>query len=149
LRSRSWVCVVALGVLGALAGCGDSGTSHTASAPHCKKAPAGIGPDATATLQDQDAGGTYCLPLHGVLTVYLHAPVTEERWSDITATPSDGALAPRSTGVLTLPRGVTAAIYEARRRGTVALQSTRPPCSASSGSGCDASHSWSARVVVP
>jgi len=106
-----------------------------------------VGPDATATLQDENAGGTYCLARGDVLTVFLHAPVDQDRWSPITATPS-GILTARSNGAMTLPLGVTAGSFKASRTGTVALRSVRPPCRPPATAGCDATHRWSARLVV-
>ena len=88
-----------------------------------------------------------CLRQGDVLTVFLHAPVGEDRWRPIT-TQDGGVLAPRSSGVLTLPLGVTAAVYGGGKKGTATLTSTRPPCAPSKSAGCDASHEWSARVVV-
>ena len=126
-------------------GCG--GGSSSSAAPKCEKAPEGIGPDASATLQDEDSGRTVCLRQGDVLTVFLHAPVGEDRWRPIT-TQDNGVLAPRSSGVLTLPLGVTAAVYAGAKKGTARLTSTRPPCSPSKAAGCDGSHEWSARVVV-
>ena len=131
----------------ALVGSGCGGGSSSSAAPKCEQAPAGIGPDANATLQDEDSGRTVCLRQGDVLTVFLHAPVGEDRWRPIT-THDGGVLTPRSSGVLTLPLGVTAAVYRGEREGTVRLTSTRPPCSPSKPAGCDAAHAWSARVVV-
>jgi len=126
-------------------GCG-SGSGQSA-APKCGKAPAGIGPDANATLQDADSGRTVCLKPGEVLTVFLHAPVGEDRWSSVTTRARD-VLAPRSTGVLTLPLGVTGAVYQAQNTGTAQLASMRPPCTSPGSTGCDPSHVWTARIVV-
>jgi hypothetical protein len=129
----------------AVAGCG--GSSGSSVQPACEKAPAGIGPDANATLQDADAGRTVCLKPGEVLTVFLHAPVGEARWGTITAA-NHAVLSSRSSGVLTLPIGVTAAVYRAGKTGTTRLVSTRPPCSPPQVTGCDTAHEWSAHVVV-
>jgi hypothetical protein len=129
----------------AVAGC--DGSTGSSVQPACEKAPAGIGPDANATLQDADAGRTVCLTPGEVLTVFLHAPVGEARWGTITAA-NHAVLSPLSSGVLTLPIGVTAAVYRAGKTGTTRLDSTRPPCSPPEVTGCDAAHEWSAHVVV-
>ena len=141
--------VAASAVVLALVGsaCGGGSSSSSSAAPKCEKAPEGIGPDANATLQDEDSGRTVCLRQGDVLTVFLHAPVGEDRWRPIT-THDGGVLTPRSSGVLTLPLGVTAAVYGGAKKGTATLTSTRPPCSPSNSAGCDAKHKWSARVVV-
>jgi hypothetical protein len=127
-------------------GCGGSGSSD-ASAPRCTKPPSGVGPDATASLANKNAGGTYCLKQGDVLTVFLHAPVDEARWGEIATSPPN-VLTARSTGVMTLPIGVTAGNFAATKSGTVTLRSVRPPCSPPAKTGCDAAHSWSARIVV-
>jgi hypothetical protein len=147
-RVRSRRCLAAALIIIAAVGLGcSSGGNEAAPVPKCEKPPEGIGPDADATLQDGDAGRTVCLKQGDVLTVFLHAPVNEERWRQIT-TADHAVLAPRSSGVLTLPLGVTAAVFAATGKGTARLESTRPPCSPPATSGCDASHRWSARVVV-
>src|SRR4051794_10091866 len=137
--------VLTIGLALSLAGCGD-GSSASRATSRCEKPPRGIGPDADATLQDADAGRTVCLHKGDVLTVFLHAPTQVDRWSPITARPG-GVLESRSSGVLTLPIGVSAAVFRAASPGTVRLRSTRPPCSPST-TGCDDAHQWSARVVV-
>jgi hypothetical protein len=137
------VSTIVLALIGSACG----GGSSSSAGPACEKAPEGIGPDANATLQDVDSGRTVCLASGDVLTVFLHAPVDEERWSPIT-TQDRSVLTPRSSGVLTLPIGVTAAVYRGAEKGTARLTSTRPPCSPPAKSGCDAAHEWSARVVV-
>ncbi len=98
---------VAFALLVVATGCRNG--SGQSVAPKCDKAPAGIGPDANATLQDADTGRTVCLKPGDVLTVFLHAPVGEDQWSSVT-TPARDVLTPRSTGVLTLPLGVTGAV---------------------------------------
>src|SRR5262249_39522035 len=130
-----------------LAGCGGSSSSDSAGT-RCTKPPAGIGPDADATLQDKNAGGTYCLSKGEVLTIFLHAPVSEERWGPFDVTPSR-ILTPRSTGVMTLPLGVSAGNFEAATTGTATLRSVRPPCDPPATNGCDTKHRWTARIVVP
>jgi hypothetical protein len=129
-----------------LAGCGGSSTSG-GDTTRCTKPPAGVGPDADATLQDKNAGGTYCLGKGDVLTVFLHAPTGEERFGPVTATPK-GVLEARSTGVMTLPLGVSAGVFAATGTGTVTLRSVRPPCDPPATNGCDAAHAWTARMVV-
>jgi hypothetical protein len=135
---------IVLGI--AFAGCGGSTSSESGGTP-CTKPPVGIGPDADATLQDKNAGGTYCLSKGEVLTVFLHAPVDEQRWGPIDVEPSR-ILTPRSTGVMTLPLGVSAGNFEAAKSGTATLRSVRPPCDPPATAGCDAEHDWTARVVV-
>ena len=126
-----------------------SGGESSSALPHCVTGPAGIGPDAVATLQTADAGATICLAPDKVLTVFLKAPVDEARWSSVQLSTS-GVLRARNSGVLTLPIGVTAAVLQAVGHGVVTLRATRPPCTDAhpEASACDAAHSWHARVVV-
>jgi hypothetical protein len=79
--------------------------------------------------------------------VFLHAPVNDDRWGPITPTPN-GVLEARSTGVMTLPLGVTAGVFAAKQTGQVTLRSVRPPCAPPAAAGCDAAHEWSATIVV-
>ena len=116
--------------------------------------PEGIGPDAAGTLQNEDQGKSVCLPVGKELTVFLKAPTVDgARWSPIEV--SDPAvLAPGNVGIMTLVRGVTGGIFNARRTGTARLSSQLPACGStpSSASGptvsCGAIESWSATVVV-
>ena len=110
-------------------------------------APAGIGPDAKATLQLADAGKTVCLRHGDVLTVFLAAPPDEVAWTPI-RTSSRRVVEPRSVGVLTLVRGVTGAVFRASARGIATLTSTRPPCTRQTIKSCDAAHVWRATVEI-
>lgn len=143
---RLAIVIVAAILAGALlVGCSVSGSSS--GTPRCTKPPRGIGPDADATLEDRNANGRWCLSTGQVLTVFLHAPVDEERWGAIRPNP-DGVLIARSTGVMTLPLGVSAGVFVARTPGTVTLRSVRLPCAPPAAEGCDAAHRWTATVVV-
>jgi hypothetical protein len=144
---RPFAAAIAMILVVVATACGGGSGSSSTSAPKCEKAPEGIGPDAKATLQDADAGRTVCLNQGDVLTVFLHARQGEDRWGPIT-TSDRHVLKPRSSGVLTLPIGVTGAVYAGAGKGTARLTSTRPPCNPPSRSGCDAAHEWTARVVV-
>jgi len=137
-------CVVALVSLTA---CGDRSDAASAKRPGCVAAPAGIGPDAKATLQLADAGKTVCLHHGDVLTVFLAAPPDEAMWTPI-HTSSRRVVEPRSAGVLTLVRGVTGAVFRADARGIATLTSTRPPCTRQTIRSCDSAHEWRARVEI-
>ena len=124
------------------------GSSHSgASAPACRALPEAIAPDTVGTLQDGDRNGTFCIHRGDVVAVFLHAPTGDARWGPVTADPAS-AVVPRTTGVMTLPLGVTAAIFEARRTRTVTLRSVRAPCDEGASSGCDTAHQWTARLVI-
>jgi hypothetical protein len=141
--------VRALGVVlvAGLVACSGGGARSTTALPHCVKGPAGIGPDAAATLQLEDVGTTICLASGKVLTVFLKAPVDEPMWAPIRAS-NTNLLQPGNTGILTLVRGVTGAVFRAKAHGLMTLSSTRPPCPKAGDPSCDAQHSWTARVVV-
>jgi hypothetical protein len=123
-----------------------SGTT-TAALPRCTKAPSGIGPDATATLQLADNGSTVCLRLSATLTVFLQAPPGEAQWSMPTVS-DPRVLSTTPNGALALPIGVTGAAFRARRRGVATISSVRPPCTAPKIATCDAEDGWRAHVVV-
>ena len=131
-----------------LASCGGSGRGPVATQPACTSPPEGIGPDAAATLQVEDRGGTYCLNVGDELTVFLRVPIDQEStaWRAIAASDS-AVLEPMNAGVLTLPRGVTGAVYRASREGTAQLTSSRPPCAAADAA-CSADDLWQAAIVV-
>ena len=133
-------------LLVALAGCGGSGES-AAKLPSCVTPPAGIGPDASGTLQLADAGKTVCLRAGQVLTVFLQAPPSEASWSAVHVS-DRSVLQPGNSGVLTLVRGVTGAVLRGHGRGVATLSSSRSPCRPPTRAGCDAAHQWQARVVV-
>jgi hypothetical protein len=145
---RAFAALVTVIGCGALASCGGGGAT-AAKLPSCVQAPAGIGPDAGATLQLADLGHTVCLRHGEVLTVFLAAPVGEPMWASVTSA-NRKVLAPRSSGVMTLVRGVTGAVFAGGDRGVTELTSTRPPCAAGGANAkqCDASHGWYAKVVV-
>jgi hypothetical protein len=110
----------------------------------CVSPSPGIGPDATATVQDADNGKTVCLHDGDVLTVFLHADPNADRWAPIAASGSD-ILEARSTGVMTLVRGVTAAIFAVHGHGVATLSSNSTGCT--SGSSC-ATKTWLVKLVV-
>ncbi|MHB8511682.1 MAG: hypothetical protein ACYDCC_05830 [Actinomycetota bacterium] len=111
---------------------------HTAS---CSQPPAGIGPNASGTLQNEDNGKSYCIHVGEIITVFLRVPLSQLKtmWGVVTV--SGSSLEPMSNGVMTLVRGVRGAVYKAAAPGTAVLQSKRG-CS-----GCTPS-SWSATIVV-
>lgn len=123
------------------------GSSRQVSLPACQPAPPGIGPDAAGTLQLDDNDHSVCLAQGQVMTVFLKVPTAEETtgWTPIT-TSNPAVLAPRSTGVMTLVRGVTGGIFAGRSRGVAVLRSHRPPCAGDTP--CDTNRDWQATVVV-
>ena len=131
-----------------LASCGGNGRSPAATQQACASPPEGIGPDAAATLQVEDRGGTYCLNVGDELTVFLRVPLDQEStaWRSIGVSNS-AVLEPMNAGILTLPRGVTGAVYRAAQAGTVQLTSFRPPCAAADAA-CSADDLWRAAIVV-
>ena len=99
-------------------------------------------------MQIEDKGKTVCLEAGQELTVFLGVPLEEEaaRWGAINASDSS-VLEALSSGVLTLPRGVTGAVYLAKKKGVAQLDSVRPPC-AGPAAGCSPDRVWHATVVV-
>jgi hypothetical protein len=125
-----------------LAACG-SKAKTSSSLPACQPLPEGIGPDAAGTVQLEQNGGTFCLRRGDVLTVFLKGSPDDEaaKWQPIRASDSN-VLEPRSTGVMTLVRGVTGGIFAGGKQGWATLTSTRSSCP--SGTLC----TWKATVVV-
>jgi hypothetical protein len=140
-------CALAAFVLVAAVVSACGGGSSASRLPHCVAAPTGIGPDASPTVQTGDSGKTICLATHKLLTVFLYTPAQEDRWGPIT-TDGGGVLEPRGAGSSALPLGVTAAVYQAARKGTARLISVRRPCTPPATTGCDAAHHWTMRVIV-
>ncbi len=150
--------MVALGAVStcALVACGSNDRaggappSATTPAGSCRNLPEAVGPDVAGSLAQTDSGGTFCLHLGQSLDVFLSVPLPEAdtgRWTPVRA--SDGAvLHVVPSGALTLPRGVTAAIFAATQAGTSELTSTRPPCAAAAPSGCPAGQGWRVIIVV-
>ena len=127
-----------------LAGCGGTGSSL----PPCVSPPPGIGPNAAGTLQLEDKGKTICLKVGDELTVFLAVPITEEstRWGSI-ETSDASVLEALNSGILTLVRGVTGAVYQAHTRGVAQLTSVRPPCEGLPAN-CSPDQVWQATIVV-
>lgn len=135
-RLRAALLLVLIPLLAAACSGGGSGTASKKAT--CQKPPAGIGPDATATLTDADQSGTWCLKKGDVLTVYLKVPLAaqDRGWAPIKVS-STSVLTRRPGGVQTLVRGVTAGIFEAKATGTATLTSSRPDGA-----------TWTATIVV-
>jgi hypothetical protein len=122
---------------------------HAAAAPTpgpCASRRPAIGPDVTTSLRTEDRGATLCLRPGEVVSVYLSAPLDTAAWSRIDSS-KGSVLARRANNAVTLARGVTAAVFVARKPGVVELAAVRAPCASAHG-GCDAGHSWTAVVVV-
>ena len=111
------------------AGCAASGgtTGPVTAAPTCSSPGPPSGPGSNASLGDADSGGTFCLSVGQTLDVYLHVPAAEQatRWSVPVPSRTD-ILEPRTSGALTLPVGVTAAVLAAVGRGVVTVSASRP-----------------------
>jgi hypothetical protein len=134
--TTKWPAAVTIVMAAALCGCGSSKTAATG--PACRPAHAPEYPTTDASLTDDGAGGTWCLPVGETLTVTLHVPVARSAapWAPIT--PSDTTvLDPVSNGVASFPRGVTATFLAAQKPGVVTISSTRPDGA-----------TWKATVVV-
>ncbi|MHB8573191.1 MAG: hypothetical protein ACYDAY_09630 [Candidatus Dormibacteria bacterium] len=158
--TRTFALTLLAGVLLVAGACG-SATSDSGSAPASPDPCAGVtppppspgtqafGPDAAATLTDTDRGAALSLHHCQVLTVFLHAPTAlqTDRWFPVAASDNGAVLERESTGVMTLPIGVTAAIFKAIAPGHSTLSAARPPCGQAS-AGCDPALTWSASVNV-
>ncbi len=112
--------------LASLAGCAGSGTgSATDAAPACVAPPSPVLPETAGSL-DETSTGAYCLAPDATIAVFLHAgAASSPRWTAITSS-NTAVLAPRRTGVLTPPVGVTPGIFGAVATGTATLTSSTP-----------------------
>jgi hypothetical protein len=148
-RGRQWrpLSFALLAAALTLAGCGGSAGAPATTPQACSAPPEGIGPDAAATLQVEDANSTYCLNAGDVLTVFLRVPLEQAAagWQPVHAS-DQSVLQPMNAGVLTLPRGVTGAVYRAQP-GVAQLTSVRAPC-ASPDAGCATDLVWRVSIVV-
>ncbi|WP_372410875.1 hypothetical protein [Streptomyces luteireticuli] len=123
-----------------LTGCADSSgtTAPPSSEPACRAPGAAILPHTDGTLTEDDNGARVCLAEGRTIAVFLNARSTDARtfWEPITAQPSS-AVRRGSNGAMTLPIGVTAALFTTTAVGDVHLASRR-------GSG----GTWAATLVV-
>jgi hypothetical protein len=88
----------------------------------------------TITVTETDNGRTVCAQVSQRIEIYLHGTVAEP-WSAITA--AGGGLRPTASGKLSLPVGVTGAVFTAVTRGPAEVVSTRPTCAGQpTGAGC-------------
>jgi hypothetical protein len=95
-----------------------------------------------------------CLPVGKELTVFLKAAnVDGPLWSPI-RTSDQTVLEAGNSGIMTLVRGVTGGVFNARRAGSAQLSSQLPACASAASTSsappvsCGAIQSWSATVVV-
>jgi hypothetical protein len=132
MRNRVPARLLALGVLGVVAwtgaGCASPGTGVGAPAP----TPTGSGttcqPSSTATtltLTETDSGRAVCARVSQRIEIFLHGSA-QSKWAPITATGT--ALAPATSGKLSLAIGVTGAAFAAVAPGVAEVGSTRPMC---------------------
>lgn len=105
-----------------------SATGSSSPARGCRKPPAAAVPGAAGALDETDSG-TFCLAVGERIDVFLTAPGGHRpgatRWAGIT-TSDARVLAPRSSGILTAPVGVTPGVFQALAAGTAELTSDVP-----------------------
>ncbi|MFI1796702.1 hypothetical protein ACH427_04985 [Streptomyces sp. NPDC020379] len=124
----------------ALTGC--SGTAGPAarpsSAPACRAPGKAILPHTDGTITESDNGARVCLAKGQEIAVFLNAHSKDPRafWQPITARPSS-ALRRGNNGVMTLPVGVTAALFTPTAAGDIQLAGRR-----------DSGGTWTATLVV-
>ncbi len=124
---------------------GDAGAVPTPGPCASRRPP--IGPDVVTGLRTEDTGTTLCLTVGEAFSVFLTAPPAGPYWARVDSS-RDSVLERRATNQLTLARGVTGAIFVAKKAGVTELTAVRSPCSDAHDAGCDATHAWTAVVVV-
>ncbi|MEU5429369.1 hypothetical protein AB0H73_27785 [Streptomyces olivoreticuli] len=123
-----------------LTGC--SGTAgpaaHPSSAPACHAPGKAILPHTDGTITENDNGARVCLAKGQEIAVFLNARSKDSRalWQPVTAQPSS-AVRRGDSGVMTLPIGVTAALFTPTAAGDIHLASHR-----------DSGGTWAATLVV-
>lgn len=124
-------------VLLALAGCAGH-PGHGASPDPCRTPRKAVVPDTDGMLTEDDDGARVCMARGQVISVFLNAHTMESKdfWQPVTARP-DSAVKRKSNGVMTLPIGVTAALFSLTAKGDVQLASQR-----------NSGKTWRATVVV-
>lgn len=142
---RDLKTVVSAAALLLVVGCshGDGAAAPTPGPCVSRQPP--IGPGVDTSLQGSDSGTTLCVNVGERFSVYLKAS-SEPFWAAVDSS-RGGVLVRRPNNAVTLARGATSAIFEARKAGVTELSSTRAPC-AGPHKGCDADHAWTAVVVV-
>jgi hypothetical protein len=140
MRGAAIMTVLAMGVSGAAAACGQA---SDVTAVHC------VTPKLsgnTFDIGDKDSGKTFCVAKGTGIYVFLHSgPTQAHLWQSIH--PSSGVLEGRVSGMMSLARGVTGAYFGAARPGTATLTSSRTPCQAA-GSPCATRLHFKVTVVV-
>ena len=140
MRGAALIAVLAVGVSGATAACGQAPGVKTAQCvtPKLNNKAFDIG--------DNDNGKTFCAVTGTGIYVFLHSGHTQARlWRSIQ--PSSDVLESRASGMMSLARGVTGAYFGAARPGMATLTSTRSPCSAA-GSPCATRLHFKVTVIV-
>jgi hypothetical protein len=122
--------VLAAGCSGAKAvtGAANSPSPNLATSTACKKPAAGDLSGAAGTITQADSGA-FCLAVGQQMDVFLTAPGSPHagavRWTTM-MTSDPRVAAPRSSGVLTAPVGVTPGIFQALAPGATVLSSHLP-----------------------
>lgn len=127
-------------------GCSHGGGSAAPTPGPCASRKPPIGPGVVTSLDPTDTGKTLCVKVGEQFSVYLNAPPSDALWARIDSS-SKGVLLRRPNNAVTLARGVTAAIFEARKPGVTELSSVRSPCGDAHAS-CAPDRAWTAVVVV-
>jgi hypothetical protein len=100
----------------------------------------------TVTVAETDTGRTVCARVSQRIEVYLHGTPANP-WSAISV--ADGPLRSATSGKLSLPIGVTGAVFIAVARGQVEIVSTRPMCTGQQRSnGCEGPVEFRVRVSI-
>ena len=129
------------------AACSHGGAGAVPTPGPCASRRPPIGPDVVTGLRTEDRGTTLCVTVGEAFSVFLGAPPAGPFWARVDSS-RGGVLERRATNQITLARGVTGAIFVARKPGVTELRSYRPPCTGAHAGGCDADHAWTAVVVV-
>ncbi|RLV01274.1 hypothetical protein CTZ27_12190 [Streptomyces griseocarneus] len=113
----------------ALPGCSGGAGQHAEHSPSpspCRAPRKAVLPHTDGMLTEDDGGARVCAKRGQVIAVFLNAHTQDRQdfWTPITAHP-EKSVRRENTGVMTLPIGVTAALFSPTATGDVELASRR------------------------
>jgi hypothetical protein len=127
-------------------GSSPTGTVPAASSSGPVASPCPPAAGSTITVSETDTGRTVCARVSQRIEIYLHGTVASP-WSAITVV--GDPLRPTASGKLSLPLGVTGAVFTAVAPGQAEVDSVRPTCTSQpGGAACSAIAQFRVTVAV-
>ncbi|WKK26630.1 hypothetical protein QZH56_14155 [Streptomyces olivoreticuli] len=125
-RTPIVLALLALALVGCSSSTGRATHASPTPTPACRAPGKPILPHTDGTLTEDDDGARICLAKGQVIAVFLnaHSKDAHKAWQPVTAQPAS-AVRRLSNGVMSLPIGVTAALFSPAVVGDVQLASRR------------------------